>query len=90
MGFERIIQANSFINSVWQNKLLLFFLSCSKSYLHLQSECGDLKLCGDKTNIDSNVFISCTNIVTITYVSTEETDIDDELRGFNFYYEGNL
>lgn len=70
----------------------MFFLNfinrCSSGYLSIVSECESKKYCGENSDIDSNIFISCSNIVILSYLSSNANNENNQFRGFNIYYEG--
>jgi hypothetical protein len=59
--------------------------------LELKSACGTTKYCGSKPDSTSHgayIFTSCTNTLTINYVSDIPTP--NNFRGFNIYYESSI
>jgi hypothetical protein len=63
---------------------LILFLSCQTGYLSLKTDCGNLKYCGTKDSAGSYILESCSNTLTVDYVSTTSSI---PLRGFNIYFE---
>ena len=57
-------------------------------YLLLDTECGQQKYCGNKENGGTFSFVTCSNKLSISYVTSSNSDVG--YRGFNIYYEATV
>jgi hypothetical protein len=69
------------------------FLRCNNGYLEIITDCETVKYCGAKppsTSHSAYIFTSCTNKLTVNYVSQNPSVQTSTVvfRGFNLYYEG--
>ena len=66
----------------------IFKLSCLNGYIKFESECNSVTYCGEKSTSNDYIFETCTNSLIVTYVASQS--INNDYRGFNMYYEGNM
>lgn len=57
-------------------------------YIKLNSECGSVTYCGEKSTNNDYIFVTCSNSLEVTYLSSQSSNND--FRGFNLYYEGKF